>query len=329
MDDHAIRKQSEAAYGQWAVQWREHAKHHSKYAMKSWEDFQNTGIGKAVVCVANGWSLELEMETLKKYQDKVDIFCCDKTLGHLIENGIKPTYVMVCDANVDYERYLKPYEDQLQDSTLFINVCGNPKWTEHGNWKDIYFFVNMDILGSEKEFSGLSGCQNIMPAGTNVSNAMIILLTQCDNTVGRRNYFGYDKILLIGYDYSWNPEGKYYAYNADGDGKANYMRHIYTRNIAGDYVFTSNNLAFSAVWLDKYVSTFRLPVIQCTRQSVFLTKYLGVLSEQMQYDFRREDSEKVRSAVRRLKEIANEKNQLTAQMAAIANDHYRSLVQTV
>jgi hypothetical protein len=282
-----------------------------------------------VVCAANGWSLELEIETLKKHQGNVDILCCDKSLGHLIKNGIKPTYVMICDANVDYERYLKPYENELEQTILFSNVCANPKWTHNGNWKDVYFFVNMDILGSEKEFSGISGCKNIMPAGTNVSNAMVILLTQSDNTYGRRNFFGYDKLLLIGYDYSWNPKGNYYAFNPDGDGKANYMRHIYTRNIKGDYVFTSNNLAFSAVWLDKYVSTFKLPVVQCTRESVFLTRYIGSLDAQMQYSFRREDSGKVRSGVKRLKELQSEKKALEQMLHQIAWDHNQALVQSL
>jgi hypothetical protein len=44
LDDNAIRKQSEAAYGQWCVQWREHAKIHAAMPQKSWEDFENIGV---------------------------------------------------------------------------------------------------------------------------------------------------------------------------------------------------------------------------------------------------------------------------------------------
>ena len=329
LSESAIRKQSESAYNQWAVQWREHASIHSKYAMAPMDDFENIGIGKAVLCVANGYSLELEMETIKAKQANVDILACDKTLGHLIENGIKPTYVMVCDANVDYERYLKPYENQLQDTILFINVCGNPKWTENGNWKAKYFFVNKDVLQSEKEFVSISGCKNLIPAGTNVSNAMVVLLTQSDNEAGRRNFFGYDKILLIGYDYCWREDGNYYAYNRDGDGKANYMRHVYTRNIRGDYAYTSNNLAFSAVWLDKYISVFRLPVIQCSRESIFLTKGMGTLSEQMDYTYKAEDSQKVRAATRRLRQLQAETVALQKGLQAISFDHYVGVASSI
>jgi hypothetical protein len=328
MDESAIRKQSESAYNQWAAQWREHAKIHSKYAQKSWRDFENIGIGKAVLCAANGASLELEMPTIQAKAKNVDIMACDKSLGHLIRAGVRPTYVLVCDANVDYEKYLKPYEKELQDTVLFINVCANPLWSANGNWKDIYFFTNQDILGSEKEFNQISGCVNTMPAGTNVSNAMIVLLTQSDNT-GRRNYFGYDKILLVGYDYSWTPLGSYYAYDKDGGGKHSYMRHVYTRNIAGDYAFTSSNLAFSAMWLNKYVDAFRLPVIQCSKQSVFLTRTLGVLSEQMDYAFRREDSDRVREMTARLHAIQSEKHTLLGTLRQIATDHHFAVVRSV
>jgi hypothetical protein len=146
-----ITQQSLRAINQWGTLWRTHAKEHSKYEMRSLEELENVGIGKAVVCVANGYSLELEIETLKKYQGNVDILCCDKTLGHLLDNGITPTYCIVCDAKVSYEKYLEPWKDKLQNTILFQNVCGNPEWTNQGNWKDRYFFVNKDVLGSEKD----------------------------------------------------------------------------------------------------------------------------------------------------------------------------------
>lgn len=329
LTNEAIRKQSESAYNQWKDQWREHAKIHSKFEMKSWEKFQNTGIGKAVVSVANGWSLELEIETLKNNRSNVDVLACDKTLGTLLKNGITPDFVMVCDANVDYERYLKPYETQLQDTTLFINVCGNPKWTANGNWKEIIFFVNKDILNSEKEFMELSGCFNVMPAGTNVSNAMVIMLTQSDNDVGKRNFFGYDKILLIGYDYSWNPKGNYYAFNKDGDGKAHYMRHIYTKNLKGEDVYTSNNLAFSSVWLTQYIQTFKLPVVQCTKETVFMTPLKGSLKDQMKYSYKKEDSTIVRDAVEKIKKLRAELKQTDLMLKDIANDHFNAMIQSI
>lgn len=328
MDDKAILAQSKAAYNQWAKQWREQAKTNSKWPMKSMDDFQFIGIGKAILCVGNGYSLEENIEVIRKNQDNVDILCCDKTLGHLLSNGITPTFCMVQDANVDFDRYMKPWADQLQNTILFMNVCANPVWAEKGNWKDKYFLVNKDIMGNEKEFSELSGCKNFIPAGTNVSNAMVVMLTQCDNQT-KRNFFGYDKILLIGFDYSWRADGKYYAFNQDGDGKACYMKHSYIVTHDGKYGYTSGNLTFSAQWLDKYVRAFQLPVIQCSRSTIYAGLKTGDLEKNMKYSHRPHDADIVKSEVDELRKIMMKKNKIEKHLFAIEKDHWTQSMATV
>jgi hypothetical protein len=320
-----VLAQSKAAYGQWKEQWREQAKTHSEYKMKSLLDFENIGVGRTVLCVANGYSFEENIETIKAHRENIDILCCDKTLGHLLDNGIVPTYCLVCDANVSFEKYLEPYKDQVKNVVLFINVCANPKWTEGIAWKDRYFFVNKDILQSEKEFSALSGCDNLIPAATNVSNAMVVLLTQSDNG-GRVNFFGYDKICLIGYDYSWKADGKYYAFDKDGDGKTHYMRHIHALNEAGDYVYTSGNLAFSASWLEKYVTTFKLPVVQCSKSGIMGQSFGGDLAKNLSYRYKPQDATLVRELIERLNKARHEARKLDTVLKEISRDHYRSYV---
>lgn len=328
MNEQAIMQQSKAAYGQWAVQWREHAKTNSQFKMKSLHDFENSGIGRAVLCVANGYSLEENIDTIRELQQNVDILCCDKTLGNLLDHGVIPDFCMVCDANVNYEKYLKPWQDKLSETILFSNVCGNPEWTKNGNWKDKYFFVNKDIIDSHLEFAELSGCPNTIPAGTNVSNAMVILLTQSDNG-GRRNFFGYDKALLIGYDYSWRSDGKYYAFDADGGGKFNYMRHIIARDMAGSDCYTSGNLTFSSQWFEKYAGSFKLPIVQCSRHTIVSSLPFGDLKEQMGYSFKPEDSVTVKKKVNLLREIEAKKKQLMDDLHAIGREHHFSFLATV
>jgi hypothetical protein len=323
VQDESLIKQSKTALNQWGEQWRAHAKEHSKYKQKPMSDFLNIGVGKAVLCVANGYSTEEEMETIKKYQHNVDILCCDKSLGHLIRNGIYPTYCLVCDANVDYEVYLKPYEDKLQKTTLFMNVCANPLWTRNGNWKDMYFFVNRDVIQAELEFMKLSGCQNTMAAGTNVSNAMIIALTQSDNE-SRRNWFGYDKILLIGFDYSWRADGNYYAYDKDGGGKSSYMRHMYFSTMTGKFAYSSGNLVFSKDWLQKYIESFNLPVVQCSKDSLLQTKHKGQLAYQMQYRYKTEDAATVKKLISELNTLQQQLLVAKKRIDEIGRDHYKS-----
>jgi len=328
MNDQMIRAQSEAAYKQWCVQWREHASIHSKYEQKPLTDFENIGVGKAILCVANGYSLEEKIKVIQENQNNVDILCCDKTLGILLDHGITPTYCMVCDANVDYEKYMKPWEDKLQDTILIINACANPKWSEHGNWVDKYFFINKDIIKSEIEFSQLSGCKNFIPAGTNVSNAMVIFLTQSDNH-GRKNFFGYDKILLIGYDYSWKHEGKYYAFNEDGDGKAQYMKHTHFITPSGKFAYTSGNLSFSCDWLRKYILTFRLPIVQCSEDSALDFNMTRSLESQIGYEYKQEHRKVVHKLSADLNKLMNIKEQILKQLNQIGHEHWNAFVQSV
>jgi len=328
MNDQSIRAQSNAAYKQWAEQWRKHAAIHSSFEQKPLHNFENTGVGRTVLCVANGYSFEEEIETIKRNQHNVDILCCDKTLGHLLDNGIVPAFCMVCDANVDFSKYMEKWKDQLSKTVLFINVCANPEWSRNGNWKDIYFFVNKDIIDSHLEFSKLSGSKNFLPAGTNVSNAMVILLTQSDND-GRKNFFGYDKIALIGYDYSWKFSGKYYAFDKDGGGKDKYMRHAYLVSGTGEFCYTSGNLTFSRDWLHKYVTTFNLPVVQCAKDSVLQFGKIGDLEEQMKYQHKPEDGVRVRRVVNELREIKRRELELHNVINKIGKDHWWAHARTV
>jgi len=323
----AIVEQSWNAYNQWCKQWRDHCKQHSKYKQKSLNEFANSGVGKALVLVATGYSLEKNIEELKKHKDDVDILCCDKSLGILLDNGIVPTYCLVCDANVDHDKYLKPWEDQLEETILFMNVCGNPAWTKE-LWKDTYFFANEDAIKSEKEFMKLSGCVNLIPAGTNVSNVMIIFATQSSN-VGRQNFFGYDKILLLGYDYCWTDSGNYYAFDHDADGKRFYMKHVYAVDVAGNYVYTSNNLLFSAQWCQQYCQNFNLPIVNCSDNSMLGQLPHKTLASQLPYAYKREDKERVVKLSTKLSQYHKELNTMKRELEKIGKEHWTNFQESI
>lgn len=306
----AIVEQSKNCYNQHKEYWRKNAKKHSKFApFRPLSDFVNIGIGRQILLVANGYSFEENLEDVKEAAKHMDIMCCDKTLGHLLDHGIKPTYCCVADAKVNYEKYLAPWLNQIEDTILFFNVCANPKWTHEAEWKSVYFFVNHDSIQSEKEFCKISECTNVIPAATNVSNAMVVFLTQSDNK-GPKNFFGYDKYLLIGFDYSWRDKGSYYAFNKEGDGKTFYMRHLNAVDGAGSLCFSSTNLHFSSQWLQKYITNFGLPVVQCTKHTLMHIKYHKPLREQLSYEGRPEDANLV-------KELLTQRASLTGQLGQI------------
>lgn len=326
MRDLDVINQSKVAYAQWAKQWREHAKHHARYEMKDILAFQNVGVGKACLVIANGPSFEKNVETIKKHQGNVDILCVDKCLKHCLDHGIVPTYALVCDANVPFEKYMEPVQDKLQDTVLLMNVCANPKWADNGNWKDRYFFVNKDVLKSEKEFMELSGCPNVIPAGTNVSNAAIVMLTQCDER-GKKNFFGYDKLLMIGFDYCWG-EDSYYAFDHYGAGKRHYMKSVYCFSVGGDFVYTSPNLLFSAKWIEKYIGVFKIPAIQCSKDSIVRGWKLGDLAEQMQYRYQPEDAKEVRGLLDYRRQLTAQIEGINRRIVDIGRDHFKQLIRT-
>lgn len=323
-----IRRQSEQAYGQWKDLWRKNTKENAVYTMKSLDDFKYIGLGRACVLVANGYSFEKDIQALKENQHKVDIAVCDKTLGHCLDHGIKPTYCILADASVDYEKYMEKWKDQLSDTVLFQNVCGNPKWAANGNWKDRYFFVNQDILKSELEFAEMSKCPNFIPAGTNVSNAMLVLMCQSNNQ-SRNNFFGYDKYLLTGFDYCW--KDNYYAFNHDGNGKINYMRHIYAMNDLNELCYTSNNLLFSVKWLEDYVRTFKLPVVQCSKGTIFRLgeTQMKDLAEQMDYNYKAEDREHVKTFVEKINEYSAQIQLFQKKLQDIAVAHHNAVIASM
>lgn len=320
--------QSKNAYNQHKELWRKHATVHKSFApFKPISNFMNVGVGRAIILVANGASFEENIETLKANHHGHDIMCCDKTLGHLLNHGIKPHYCLVADAKVNYKKYLEPWKDQLDETILFMSVTANPEWSLNGNWSDRYFFVNYDVIRSEVEFMGLSGCQNKIPAATNVSNAMAVMVTQSENAY-RRNFFGYDKIMLLGYDYSWKPDGSYYAFDKNGNGKHNYMRHIYAANRSGEMVFTSGNLLFSAQWLEQYLVIFHLPAVNCSTEGLLGRVPARPLEKQMPYSFQPQDRAIVLSDMKRREKLMREVREIETRMHKIGDDHWKKYVQT-
>jgi len=229
---------------------------------RSTEELRNCGLGKVLVSVAMGASLEDQIETLKKFRNRCDILCCDKAFGVLLDHGITPDFVMLCDCNIEY-RWVAPYIDKTAGIKLIATPYANTEWTK--KWKGpVYFYVNRDAIETEKVFLPIMGPQGIrtIPASSNVSNAQVVFMTGNDE-FDQTNFSGYDKILLVGYDYSWTAEGNYYAFS-NPKPKRFYMAQHTLLDINRDIVLTSGNLLFSARWLTQFVNSWRLPIFNCS-----------------------------------------------------------------
>ena len=142
-------------------------------------------------------------------------------------------------------------------------ITANPDWSEawHENGGEVWYFVNKDNIKTEERYAPMSGCREVIPASSNVGNAQVVFATQI---------LGYDRYLLLGYDYSWGFDENYYSFN-DGE-KRYWMKHLQFIDYTGRMVNTSQNLLFSARWLTDFHKNFLsqrgITIVNCCGQGL-------------------------------------------------------------
>ncbi|MCP4651422.1 MAG: DUF115 domain-containing protein [PVC group bacterium] len=260
-----VLKQSQGAFKQWEKTWEKNCKRNAEILKeKGYSNFRlfGHGVGRSLICIAFADSLKDSITDLKKKNPAVDIACVDKAMSYLLDNNIKPQFVYLADAGIDYEKWCKPYLEQTEDICLIMNVTANPLWAE--NWKGkVFYCVNQDNIKSEDIYAPLSGCNELVKASSNVGNTVI---------VHSSTYMQYDNYYLVGYDFCWSWKDNYYC-GTDSD-KRWYMNHNQLLNGVGDMVSTSQNLLFSVRWLQDFIN------IELVRKGklIFTTSKKGILS---------------------------------------------------
>lgn len=255
-----IVTQSNAAFAIWKDTWASHAKRHAQIRAERGNPTQSelvsVGRGRQLLCCGYGPSFEEQIEILLKYKNKlnkeIDVACVDKAFGTLCDHGIIPKYVMLADARTSLD-WIGKHEEKTRESTLLINMGGNPEWAE--KWKGkIYWYINKDSIQSEEMFFKITGYNEVIPAASNVGNALIVFATQI---------LGYDKYVLLGYDYSWG-DTNYYAFN--NNNKRYFLKDAEAIDNYGNYISTSNNLYFSARWLNDFCRSIAnmIDIVDCS-----------------------------------------------------------------
>lgn len=271
-----VKKQSEQVFGQFGdAKWIPFARENAKLDRRSPEELEGIGIGRTIVLAAMGESSEEQIDTIRANRDKIHLAVNDKMFGYMVDRGITPDFVFLSDANIPF-RWLEKYVDKTEGVRLIATPYANVEWTRA--WKGPrYFYVNADIIQSERFFKEAFPGVRIIPASSNVSNSMVCFFI--GTTSGPPiNWGGYERYLLVGYDYSWRPQpreglaahvktGKYYAFE-DPVPKRFYMFHRTLNDVNGDVVHTSENLYFSARWLFSMVVGFGVPLVNCSGRGI-------------------------------------------------------------
>lgn len=278
-----VKLQSTAVFNQFGrSKWIPFAKENAKHPLRrDAEELRGCGIGKVLVSVALGASTEDHIETLKKYRDRVDIITCDKGFRPLLEHGVKADYVMLCDCNIIFQKWA-PSEEDTVGVKLISTPYSNVDWTR--KWRGpIYFYLNRDAIESENIFLEIMGPRTRMiPASSNVGNAQVVFMVGVDED-NPQMFAGYERILLVGYDYSWRVGGNYYAWS-DPRPKRYYMVSRNMLDLSGELAVTSENLVFSSRWLSQYVNLCRLPVLNCSGQGILAITQANLEAELKQVD---------------------------------------------
>ena len=245
-----VLKQSKGAMKQWEGTWRSHAKENGEIMRQKGMRNQRIyghGIGRKALCIGYSPGLEYKIDDIKQKNESVDILSIDKGMGYLLDHEIKPNFVYLADAGIDYNKWCKPYIEQTKDICLMMNVTANPEWAR--NWKGkIFYFVNQDNIRTEDIFSPISGCRELVKASSNVGNSILVHAS---------TYLLYDEYYLLGYDFCWGQDDNYYC-DQDSD-KRWYMNHNQLIDTNGELVCTSQNLLFSARWLSDFINGILVP----------------------------------------------------------------------
>jgi hypothetical protein len=240
LSSNEILQQSKSAQKQWGPTWLKHAAINGERYKKDGhtiKDFLFRGTGKKIVCCGLAPSFEKNFHILQQYRNNVDVAIVDKALGPCLDHGIRPNYVFLADAMVSYEQWCEPWVKQTERITLISNVCANPKWQQ--NWKGpVYFVTNKDNIETEKIYGPASGCNDLIPAASNVGNMIVVFATQLMN---------YDEYILMGYEFVFREDRTYYAFS-DSE-KRYWMKHGVVVDSEGTLSYVSQNIAFTGRWL--------------------------------------------------------------------------------
>lgn len=278
-----VCEQSKAVYGQFGEKkWKPFSKENANHPLRrDPNELKHCGVGKILVSAGMGSSLESQVDILKKYRNKYDLITCDKGFRALLEHGIKADYVMICDCNILWQKWA-PNEADTVGVKLISTPYGNVDWTR--KWRGpIYFYLNRDAIKSEEIFADIIGTQTRMvPASSNVGNAQVVFMIGVDE-YNTEPFAGYERIYLVGYDYSWPTDGNYYAWS-NPIPKRHYMTSRTVVGIDGKLALTSENLVFSAKWLKQYIQAIGAPVYNCTPSGLLCIELKKLETELFSFD---------------------------------------------
>ncbi|HEA8077037.1 TPA: motility associated factor glycosyltransferase family protein [Campylobacter jejuni] len=154
-------------------------------------------IGKTAVIVSTGPSLTKQLSLLKKYCDKMAIFCADSSYSILYKNNIKPDYVVSLERlPLTSEFFNNDFGDFDKDILFILPSLTHPNSVKYLNkykksYSLVFRYLPFGVSLNLKEFGYIGGGMSV----AHIAYELAILL-------------GYENIILIGQDLAYSKEGK-------------------------------------------------------------------------------------------------------------------------
>ena len=200
--------------------------------------FQGKYKRKAAIMLGASPAIRKQLDKLRELQNDNDFVLIGITSGleFMVENGIRPKYVMIADADPKMARFWDKLDPEAtKDSTLIASVCTHPdmldKWK--GDIKFICIFTDNDKLNKKllKWYGNINGTGHFFHAissqyNTGAAFAMLVFETQILIFVGQECGF---KDNNVGY----------YPDREDHKDKQIRAPHI---DIYGDVYYTNHSL---------------------------------------------------------------------------------------
>lgn len=231
--------------------WLDNGKANKELVLKSgWaSEFQGLHEGKATVMIGASPALKNQVGRIRELQNDPDFVLIGLTcnLKYLLENGIKPHYCMIADADPKMVRFWETLDMSLtRDVTLIASVCTHPSMLEMWQGPIKFLAVYTSIYKLDKKlrkwYRPINGIGEFFPAISSQYNTGTAFAYQILQT---------KVIIFVGNELGFStPDVPYYVDREDVKDK--WKRTAY-RNIYGDMYYTNFMLFSLKLTLEDYL----------------------------------------------------------------------------
>jgi hypothetical protein len=229
------------------------------------EDMQDAHMGKTAVILGASPAIKTQLEVLRNLQEDPDFVLCGITsgIGLMLNNGIRPKYCMMADADPAQVRFYEGLDMKLTKDTTLIASISCPKviidmWEGPKKFIAVYSDEKKLDRKVKKWFKNINGCNGYFHA----------IFSQY-NTITALAYlvFGCNIMIFVGNELSFKDnEATYYPDRKDPKDAWIRKPHpdIYGRTVYTGYMLMSLKLA-----LEDYLGKLPGVFFNCTEAGIF------------------------------------------------------------